>query len=124
MKKTTLSEIKEVFREYNKRNNINYGTYTEVPEITAVIVYKQSNFEKNFSETERSYRVNNRDGKTFFYSMLGNSMWGDCLDRKDLRVRLDYYNRDIEYCYFEQERTTYEKLLWERKDNRGTETAI
>lgn len=102
MKKTTLSEIKKAFREYNEQNGVVYGTRSEVPEISAVIVYKQSNFKVPYSETERSYRITNTCGKAFFDMISGSqSMWGDSLDGKDRGVRLDWYNWEIEYCYFE-----------------------
>ena len=87
--------------KYNEQNHIQYGSHTEVPDITAVIIYKQSNFTKPYTETERSYRVNNRCGKAFFNGMLGNSIRGDCLDGKDLGVRLDAYPWEIQFCYFE-----------------------
>ena len=102
MKKTTLEEIRERFTTYNKTNNIQYGSAPKnVSEISAVIVYRQDNFSKPYSETERSYRVTNLSGKFFFEGMLGRSIWGDCLDGKDLGVRLDAYPWKIEYCYFE-----------------------
>lgn len=69
--------------------------------ITGVIVYKQSSFDKEYTEEERSYRVSS-DNKCFF-SKISNSMYGDCLDGKDLGVRLDWYNWDVDYCYFEEE---------------------
>lgn len=101
MKKATLSKIREHFRMFNKENGISYGDYN-VPEITAVIVYEQSNFDKPYTETERSYRISNLCGKAFFDLPSGsNSMTGDCLDGKDLGVRLDAYNWKIKYCYFE-----------------------
>ncbi len=101
MKKATISEIRKRFREFNKENGISYGDY-DVQEITAVIVYKQSNFNKPYTETERSYRISNLSGKAFFDLPSGsNSMTGDCLDGKDLGVRLDAYPWNIEYCYFE-----------------------
>lgn len=102
MKQVTFSSIREAFRQYNEEHHIQYGMSSNVPDITAIVVYKQSNFTKPYSETERSYRVDNRGGKAFFNGMLGNSIWGDCLDGKDLGVRLDAYGWDIEYCYFEQ----------------------
>lgn len=101
MKVTTLSKIQETFRSYNEQHHVKYGCPTNVPEITAVIVYKQSNFTKPYSELERSYRVDNRSGKIFFNGMLGGSMIGDCLDGTDLGVRLDAYMWEIDYCYFE-----------------------
>lgn len=102
MNKVTLTDVCERFRKYNADNKNLYGIKSNVPSISAIIVYKQSNFTKPYTEKERSYRVNNYDGKRFFNKMLGNSMWGDCLDGKDLEVRLDAYDWEIEYCYFEE----------------------
>lgn len=99
--KITLDEVIRTFRSYNRAEKVKYGESTAVPEMSAVIVYKQSNFKKRYSQQERSYRVTNRSGKIFFYGMHGNSMTGDCLDGKDLRVRLDAYNWEVERCYFE-----------------------
>lgn len=103
MTKTTFSEIRSTFKAFNKEHNIKHGDYGKnVPTISAVIVYKQSNFTAEYTETERSYRINNLCGKAFFDTISGSqSMRGDCLDGKDLGVRLDCYNWDIEYCYFE-----------------------
>lgn len=102
MKITTLSEIQETFRNYNEKHHIQYERPTNIADITAVIVYKQSNFTKPYSEIERSYRVNNRSGKIFFKGMFGRSMIGNSLDGTDLNVRLDIYMWEIDYCYFEQ----------------------
>ena len=102
MKKlTNLELIRETFRLYNKENRITYGTPTKAPKISAIIVYKQSNFTSPYTETERSYRVTNMSGKAFFDGMISNSIYGDCLDENDIGVRLDAYDWDIEYCYFE-----------------------
>ena len=102
MKKATLFEIIETFRNYNEQHYVQYGKKTNVAKITAVIVYKQSNFAKPYSEIERSYRINNLSGKIFFNKILGKSMIGDSLDGTDLNVRLDIYMWEIDYCYFEQ----------------------
>ena len=101
IKSPTLYDIVEAFTNYNKKHGITYGTRRDVPEISAVIVYKQSNWNQVFSEKSRSYRITNLSGKRFFDGMIGNSIIGDCLDGTDLNVRLDYYNWKIERCYFE-----------------------
>lgn len=75
----------------------------------AVIVFSQESFSKPFTETERSYQVSS-DAKYFDGSKIGNSLFGDCLDGKDLGVRLDAYMHSIpedgmgkrwipDYCY-------------------------
>lgn len=103
MKNTTKHEIVNTFREYNSKHNYIYG-YSEGEEITAVIVYAQSNFTKEYSEESRSYRVSNFGGKAFFDGMIGNSIYGDCLDGSEYGVRLDAYNWKIEKCYFEEKK--------------------
>lgn len=91
----------EKLRNYNQENGIEYGSPCDLPQLSGVIVYKQSNFTKEYSETSRSYRVTNLSGKRFFDGMIGNSVYGDCLDGSDPGVRLDAYNWDVEYCYLE-----------------------
>ena len=63
MKKITFEEVRKTFKEYNKNNGVIYGMPSDVPTISAVIVYKQSNFTKPYTETERSYRITNTCGK-------------------------------------------------------------
>lgn len=102
MKKyTTLELIKKTFMEYNKENGIYYGSSNNKPEISAIVVYKQSNFKREYSKHDRSYRITNTAGKAFFSNMSSNSIYGDCLDENDTGVRLDCYDWEIEECYFE-----------------------
>lgn len=99
----SLSELIEKFRTYNEESGIDYGFQPEgIPVLSAIIVYKQSNFNKEYSERSRSYRVTSQSGKMFFPGMLGNSIYGDCLDGSDPGVRLDCYRWDIERIYFEE----------------------
>lgn len=103
MKNTiTKHDIIDTFREHNEKHGYKYG-YSDGEEITAVIVYAQSNFDREYSEESRSYRVSNFGGKAFFGGMCGNSIYGDCLDGSEQNVRLDAYNWKIEKCYFEKE---------------------
>lgn len=100
--KLTLHGIITTFRDYNEQNEVTYGMQPEdVPTLSAVIVYKQSNFTKEYSETSRSYRVTSQSGKAFFHGMIGNSIYGECLDGSEDGVRLDAYNWKVERCYFE-----------------------
>ena len=64
----------------------------------AVIVFKQSNFNKPYSEKERSYEICNGQWG-LDSSKMGRCIIGDCLDGKDLGVRLDAYDWEKEYCY-------------------------
>lgn len=102
-KKTEWSkwDIINYFQDYNESNKLSYGNYTPEKEITAVIVYAQSNYSQPYTETQRSYRISNFSGKACFGGMLGSSLVGDCLDGIDLGVRLDAYNWKIEKCYIE-----------------------
>jgi hypothetical protein len=90
MKKLTLSELE------------NQKSWKE-----AVIVFTEDSYSKNYSETERSYKVS-RDCKYFNPMMIGTSLFGDCLDDKDNGVRLDRYMSllptegkrwEVDYCY-------------------------
>ena len=56
----------------------------------AVVVFRADSFEKPFSELERSYKIYSGD-KYFDGNMGGSSLYGYCLDGKDLGVRLDHY---------------------------------
>ena len=70
----------------------------------AVVVFKQESFSREYSEESRSYEIN-RDAKYFDGNMIGNSLFGNCLDGKDDGVRLDHYMNaekggwKVEYCY-------------------------
>lgn len=70
----------------------------------AVVVFKSESFSNYYSLKERSYVIC-RDNKWFKPYALGCSLFGNCLDGKDMGVRLDWYMRDtehpwiIDYCY-------------------------
>lgn len=69
---------------------------------TAIIVFTQGSFEKNYTELERSYKIKS-DAKYFNIQMIGNSLFGDCLDGSEHDIRLDkHIDNDgwvIDYCY-------------------------
>ena len=99
MKKLAYSEFEAKMWEHGKIHN-NNEDYRDA--ITGVIVYKASNWpDKNYSEKERSYRVSSCN-RCFQADKISNSMFGDCLDGKDIGVRLDWYNWDIDYCYIDE----------------------
>lgn len=68
----------------------------------AVIVFKQESFTTPYTEKERSYEISS-DAKYLDGNKLGTSLFGDCLDGKDLGVRLDKYMDYegwlVDYCY-------------------------
>ena len=102
MEKLSLSRVIEIFQDHNRINGNEYGVNQKVEPISAVIVYKESNWSKKYPEISRSYRINSASGKMFYDGMLGNSIYADCLDGTDQGVRLDWY-RDwkVDYCYLE-----------------------
>ena len=94
--KITFWELSKNFEEYNhEHDNGCDGT-----SITGVIVYKQSNWSKPYSEESRSYRVSSNN-RAFQDGMIANSIFGHCLDGTDQGVRLDWYDWDIDYCYMD-----------------------
>lgn len=90
----TFDELREKLREAEKRGE----------HITGIIVFTKDSFKKNYTAEERSYRVSS-DNNAFKIGKISNSIYGDCLDGKDLGVRLDLYMYDgwkVEKCYIEK----------------------
>lgn len=92
----TFGKLCEIMQEYNRRFPENQDT----AKLTAVIVYTPESFDKMYSEEERSYRVSNAN-RMFQEGKISNSLRGNCLDGKDMGVRLDWYMWEVEYCYME-----------------------
>lgn len=68
----------------------------------AIIVFKQSSFKEEYSELSRSYRSYS-DQWGWDYSKSGRSRLGDCLDGSENGIRLDWYDWDVDYWYWEDE---------------------
>lgn len=70
--------------------------------LKGVIVFTEDSFNTPYTVEERSYKVDNEHSKFFNTNMIGNSLYGDCLDGQDLGVRLDNYLDDwaVDFCYF------------------------
>lgn len=67
---------------------------------TAIIVYSADNWpEENYTETERSY-ASHSDQWGWNYDRMGRCRIGNCLDGKDLGIRLDAYDWKIESWYW------------------------
>lgn len=67
----------------------------------AVVVFTEASFTRPYSEIERSYQISS-DAKYFDGNMIGNSLFGNCLDGNDSGVRLDNYMYSgwkVDYCY-------------------------
>ena len=59
------------------------------------ITYLQENFDKEFTEIQRTYRVYS-ENNYFDSEKISTSIFGSCLDGTDDGVRLDWYNWKIE----------------------------
>ena len=101
MKKLTFAQARKIVDEHNQQNGIK-SQFEDPNPIRLYIVYKQSNWNEQYSETSRTYVVRS-DNKYFLPNMIGNSLFGNCLDGTDDGVRLDWYNWEIEYVHIECE---------------------
>ena len=102
MKKLTWSEVVKAMWNFNEEHG--YKTKGNKERLEAVVVFTEDSFNKPFTEKERSYQFSS-DNKAFLPDQIGNSIFADCLDDKDLGVRIDWYMHDnekpwkVEYCY-------------------------
>lgn len=100
MKKLTWQELIEKINEHNEANNIK-SQFGDKNALKCRVVIKQETWPgKNYTEEQRTYEFTS-DNKYFLGNMGGNSIYCDCLDGKDLGVRLDWYlgQWKIDYCY-------------------------
>lgn len=106
MEKISYSEMCEKLREFNSQNNVTSKGVG--PCISGVVVFTSDSFTKEYSETERSYRVSNQN-KAFIANNCSNSVFADCFDGLDTGVRIDLYMYaeknpwKVDYCYMEEE---------------------
>lgn len=102
MKKITRADFDSIMFSHHADN------------ITGVIVFKQENFNRPFTETERSYRV--CSNSKHYGDYISNELTGNCLDGVDLGVRLDWYKWTTDYCYIDMvyERKMADSDEWER----------
>lgn len=67
---------------------------------TVYVVFKQSNWEEEYTEEQRTYEVKDNTAQHGLHDgKISNAIWGDCLDGVDLRVRLDRYRWSVERMY-------------------------
>jgi hypothetical protein len=97
MKKMTFVEVCGVFHKHNQGKNLTQ--FSDPNPLTAVVVFKAENWDRPYSEKERSYKFSS-DNKGFI-GAGGTSIFGDCLDGVDLGIRLDHYIYEwkVDYCY-------------------------
>ena len=101
MKKLTWSEFCEAMRSFNEERG--YTTKGNKERLEGVVVFTEDSFDKAYTEKERSYQTTS-DEKAFLPNQIGNSIFADCLDERDLGVRLDWYMHGenhwkVDYCY-------------------------
>ena len=98
----TYSELAARFVEHNRTHNVR-TQFSDASQLKAVIVFKPESWPgQRYSLLERSYEVVS-DNKAFIPGLGWTSLFGNCLDGKDLGVRLDDYIRhagwQVDYCY-------------------------
>ncbi len=100
MKKISYAEFRDAMYKFNEEHSDGNSL------LCGVIVFTKDSFTADYTETERSYRTWS-DNKGFQHGKCSNSIYADCLDGKDLGVRLDWYMHaehpwKVEYCYLEE----------------------
>ncbi len=100
----TFRELDNLFREHNKEKGI-IRQFEDKHPLKAVIVFKSSNWEEQYSLEDRSYIIQS-DNKYFISGMCGNSIFSKTLSGKDEGIRLDYYLNEweIEDIYLLEEK--------------------
>ena len=99
MEKITWEELVNKCYTHNNVNGV-HNQFGDKKPLICGVCYKQSNFTQPYSEESRTYEFRS-DNKYFIAGCGGRSIFADCLDKKDLGVRLDWYEWDVEYCYIE-----------------------
>lgn len=102
----TWQEAVQYLIEFNKKHDIHTKGIKPATCVMVAVITKDS-FRKEYTLTERSYAFTNHN-KFFIPENLGNSIFADCLDGKDVGVRLEQYiltlDWYVEYCYIKEER--------------------
>lgn len=102
MEKITWSELCKAMWNFNEEHG--YTTKGNKEQLKGVVVFREDSWNKPYTEVQRSYQFTS-DNKAFLPNQSSNSIFADCLDGKDLGVRLDWYMHDpkmpwkVEYCY-------------------------
>ena len=89
----TYPELKKAMCDFNEKHGLESKGNEKY--IVGVVVFTADSFEKEYNETERSFRFTS-DNKAFLPNMGGYSIFGGCLDGTDMGIRLEQYI-DVEY---------------------------
>lgn len=97
-------ELCEACYKHNKEHNITQQYNDKHPLVCYVVVQQMPYWKKEYTKQERTYTFVSSQ-KRFIGGMCGNSIFADCLDGKDLGIRLDAYLGDwkFEECWYEEE---------------------
>ena len=102
MKKITWGELCKAMWDFNEKHG--YKTKGTEKYLRGVVVFTEDSWNRSYTETQRSYELTS-DNKAFLSGQSSNSIFADCLDGRDLGVRLDWYMHDervpwkVDYCY-------------------------
>ena len=96
MEKLTLKQVEELISKHNKEKGIKQQ-YSDKEPLRFVGVFKQENFNKEYTIEERSYQF--RSDEKYFLPEMGGSSWYDHCIADDDTVRLDWYHWTAEYYY-------------------------
>ncbi|MDO5332203.1 MAG: hypothetical protein Q4E99_05935 [Bacillota bacterium] len=102
MQKLTWWEVHNKMTEFNEKHG--YKSKGTEKKLVARVVITEDSFDKPYTLDERTYEFTS-DNKAFL-DMISNSIFANCIDGKDIGVRLDYYIPDswkVEYCYLMNE---------------------
>lgn len=101
----TWQEAVQYLIEFNKKHDIHTKGSKPATCVMVAVITKDS-FRKEYTLKERSYAFTNHN-KFFIPENLGNSIFADCLDGKDVGIRLEQHIRtldwNVEYCYIKEE---------------------
>jgi len=103
--KITFGELCRRFEEHNRTHNVISQFADRGGRMTGVVVFRRESWSgQHYTLKERSYEVAS-DNKAFIPGLAGGSIFGNCLDGRDLGVRLDQYMKyatplwQVDYCY-------------------------
>lgn len=101
MEKLTYEQLLDKFYKFNEEHKIEHQF--DQPSLIGVVVFKASNWEKEYPLDARSYAFSSSN-KAFIPGMGGNSIFASSIDGQDVMIRLDYYLSawEIDYCYIQE----------------------
>ena len=106
IKKFSWGDMYKWLCNYNAEHAIQKpGGASKGDYVTVVVVITEDSFDKPYALEERSYAFSS-DNRAFLPGMISNSIFANCLDGKDVGVRLDWYvghGWNVDYCYIVEE---------------------